>query len=259
MTEVLGNIILVGGSGAGKSSIINMIAGTKVAPISSAAIGCTFESTSHTLPVHGRNFKFFDTAGLDEGVRGKVERGVAIAKVYKLITRLDGGINLLMICMRGPRIKDTADQNWEIFHEIICKKQIPTTLVVTGLENEENLDEWWWNNRGTFEDQGIRPDDTACITTIRGRTLWDGCRVFDDHYENSLAKIQNLILNRVLLRPLRINKINWFYEVARKFFSFFGWTKIREPKEVQKIADACGMSTEERARFREELAKIDIW
>jgi len=142
------------------------------------------------------------------------------------------------------------------FHEILCKKQVPTVLVVTGLEHEENLDEWWWKNREAFEHQGIRPDDTVCITATRGKLIRHGRRVFDDDYEQSLAKIQNLILNRTLLRPPFVNKSKWFYEVTRKFFFFFQWTTIRKAKDIQKIADACGMSNEETARLKQELVKI---
>lgn len=195
------------------------------------------------------------TVGLNEGEKGTMERSVAIANLYKLITNLDGGISLLMFCIRGPRIKDATHQNWKIFHDIICKKEIPTVLVVTGLENEEDLNEWWWNNRGTFEDQDIHPDDTACITAIRGRKLDDGCHVFDDHYQASQGKILTLILNRVLLRVRQVNKINWFYTITRSFFFFFRWAKIREAKEIQEIADVCGMSKEETNRLREELNK----
>ena len=67
MSKVLGNIILVGETGVGKSSIINMIAGTKLAEPPDKETARTFGHHPYTLPVHGRNFKFFDTAGLDEG------------------------------------------------------------------------------------------------------------------------------------------------------------------------------------------------
>ena len=255
MTEVFKNVILVGETGVGKSSIINMIAGAKCALTSNGAAGCTFEHHPYSLPVYGRNFNFFDTAGLNEGEKGSVERGVAIAKLYKLITHLDGQIDLLMFCMRGPRIKDATHQNWKIFHEILCKKQVPTVLVVTGLENEDNMDEWWWNNRETFEDQGIRPDDTACITAFRGRRLRDGSCAFDDQYEKSQAKIQNVILNRVLLRPRDVNMVDWFYEVLHLIFLFFQWTMLWEAKEILEIINTCSMSREEATRFREELGK----
>jgi hypothetical protein len=198
--------------------------------------------------------------GLDESERGTMKRSVAISKLYKLITGLDrdGGISLLMLCMRGPRMRDTTERNWRVFHEILCKKQVPTILVVTGLENEENsMDAWWWDNRGKFERQGIHPDDTACITAIRGRPLKDGCCPFDDQYEESQAKILNMILNRVLFHAWHDNKINWFYRAIRSFFSFFRWTKIQEPKEIQEIADACDMSREETDRFRRELAIVN--
>ncbi|OAX42325.1 hypothetical protein K503DRAFT_790238 [Rhizopogon vinicolor AM-OR11-026] len=227
----IGNIILVGETGVGKSSIINMIAGTKLAETPDKETARTFGHHPYTLP-------------------DSMRENLKVVELYKLITGLNGGINLLMFCMSAAagaqKINNAVHQNWKIFSEILCKKQVPSVLVVTGLEQEENMDEWWWNNRRLFEDQGIRPDGTACITTIRGKTLRDGCRAYDEHYEKSQAKIPNLILNRVLLRPWRVDKINWFYE----------WTKIREAKEIKKIVKACGMSREETARFKEELAKI---
>lgn len=253
MSENFGNIVLFGETGAGKSSIINMIAGGHVAEISSRATGCTFQYHGYDLPMHGRNFKIFDTAGLNEGdnLKGTVNRTAAIAQLYRVIIDLDGGINLLMFCMRGPRIKNAAHENWKVFHNILCKKKVPTVLVVTGLENEENMDWWWRDNKGAFEEQGIRPDATACITATRGRTLRDGSHAFDDQFEESRAKVMNLILDRALCHKQRVDKIKWFYEVSRACWQ----SETQEAEEIQQIVKTCGMSEEEAKRFREELAK----
>jgi len=156
----------------------------------------------------------------------------------------------LMFCMRGPRIKNVMHQNWKLFNDILCKKEVPIVLVVTGLENEENMDGWWWTNKEAFEAQGIRPDGTACITAIRGRTLRDGIsHAFDEQYDESRAKLATLMLNRVLVRARKVEKIAWFYDVTHSFFFFFRWTTKHEAKEIREIADACGMSEEDAREF----------
>ncbi|KAF8310052.1 P-loop containing nucleoside triphosphate hydrolase protein [Amanita rubescens] len=119
------NVVIFGETGAGKSSLVNMIAGSTVAQISTRAVGCTFRSTSFPVKIGGKRFNVHDTAGLDE----------------------DTGISLLVFCLRGPKIKEASVKNWRLFWEIICQRRVPVILAVTGLENEEKgMDNWWTEN-----------------------------------------------------------------------------------------------------------------
>ncbi|OAX36643.1 hypothetical protein K503DRAFT_721067 [Rhizopogon vinicolor AM-OR11-026] len=256
MTESCGNIVLFGETGVGKSSIVNMIADAQIAQVAVRGHVSTFQYHSYVLPVHGRNFTIFDTAGIDEGDDG-VPRTEAIAGLYKLIIGLNGGINLLMLCMRGPRIKNATHRNWKAFYEILCKKQVPAVLAVTGLENMENMDDWWWDNRDKFEKQGIRPDATACITAIRGRMGPNGNLLHEIHFTASRAKVMTIITDKVLRCAPELEKIEWFSNVTTSYlFGWVRWTTTQEAAEIEKIVDTCGMSEKEAEKFREELRAI---
>ena len=60
------NIIIFGQTGAGKSSIINMLAGSGVAEVSDSASGCTSSNKRYSIPREDNNYTFWDTPGLNE-------------------------------------------------------------------------------------------------------------------------------------------------------------------------------------------------
>lgn len=100
------NVVIFGETGAGKSSVINMIAGEKIAITSSSLSGCTFDSTKYMVAINGIQFRLWDTAGLNETEHGTVATKDAIIRLYRLINELslNGGVNLLVYCVRAPRI-----------------------------------------------------------------------------------------------------------------------------------------------------------
>ncbi|KAF8970952.1 P-loop containing nucleoside triphosphate hydrolase protein [Flammula alnicola] len=122
------NIIVFGESGAGKSSIVNMLVGSDVAKISSLATGCTFESNPYDFNIEDVLFKIHDTAGLDEGEAGRVPKIEAIVQLWKLLRDLKDGVSLLIFCMRAPRMKDSPKNNWSLFHDILCQKKVPIVI-----------------------------------------------------------------------------------------------------------------------------------
>jgi len=270
MTVDKSNIILFGESGAGKSSVVNMLSTDEhTADISSGARGCTFESRSFDVDVLGHPMTIWDTAGLDEGDAGRIPKSEAIVLLYKLLRSLSDGISLLMFVMRAPRIKGSAPQNWKLFHEVICQKKVPIVIVITGLENEENMDDWWWMNKGAFQNYEIHPTGFACITASRGKRNKDGRGKFDDEYENSRDKVQRLIRSTCLTSPWCVPAAEWFKNIVNVTFTFrdrwcgLGTKKVRH-EEIQEVAgeafnqlvSTCGMSDNEARDLAEKMKGV---
>ncbi|KAF9222622.1 hypothetical protein BS17DRAFT_735456 [Gyrodon lividus] len=164
------NVVVFGESGVGKSSVINMIAGKNVTKTSNDAVGCTFCHQCHEVILNGLKVNLWDTAGLDEGTEGTVPAIQAeenLKAFLRQVTRR-AGIDLLMYCVRGTRLRKALLRNYNIFYAAICRKKVPVALIVTGLENYEGeMDSWWTEHAEDLVKHGMRFDAHACVTTIQ--------------------------------------------------------------------------------------------
>ena len=186
------NVVVFGEAGVGKSSLINMIAGRQLSPISGDASGCTFKSTSFDVELKGKLVRFWDTAGLNEGDAGTVVAKDAIINLYMLLKSLENGISLLVYCIRGPRIRDSTVTNYKMFYHGLCQEKVPIVLVVTGLEAEESMDEWWTRNGKRFNKQKMTFSGQACVTATKGK-IRKGTHMFEQEYEESTGKVRKLV------------------------------------------------------------------
>lgn len=212
----------------------------------------------------GTSFKFWDTAGLNEGEGGRVPNVEAIVRLYQLIMSLHDGISLLVFVMRAPRIKDASVKNWILFREIICRSQVPAVIAVTGLEGEYNMDAWWTQNQNTFRSQGINPADHACVSGTRGKQNRNGTHKYDDEYGQSREKMLGMVKRHYLRQPWRPHRVEWFREVVSVSYESRGWCRSpREKKEIRQVAGQgieqlkrqCAMSDDEARKLGERLMK----
>ncbi|KAF5344700.1 hypothetical protein D9757_013894 [Collybiopsis confluens] len=198
----LPNVVLFGSTGCGKSSVVNMLldgndSSVARANVSSRAIGCTFESKSYVAEIGGKNYKVWDTTGLNEGDEGMVANTEAFKQLCRLIKHLSykgNGVSLLVFVMRGPRVTENNEKNFEVFFDGFCKKEVPIVIAVTGLENEEVIDQWWVDNKSAFDKRQMYFNGSACITATSGnfhKAL--GCGVHEHVYRQSIPKVQRLI------------------------------------------------------------------
>jgi len=99
-------------------------------------------------------------------------------------------VNLIIYCVRGSRFTDIVRVNYDLFYGIVCEKKVPIVLVVTGLELEGNMDDWWNRYEKTIKRMGMARafDEYACVTTTTGKD-----DIYQEEYELSASKVWKLV------------------------------------------------------------------
>ncbi|KAF8232781.1 hypothetical protein L208DRAFT_1396845 [Tricholoma matsutake] len=264
-----------------------MVAGNSVAAVSSSIHGCTFTSERYAVNILGSMFNLYDTAGLGAGDVGIVPGNEAIVQLFRLLKSLDTGVNLLVFCMRGTpsRIKDAA-HNWRLFHEIICRNQVPIIMAITGLEQEVVMDEWWVRNKSAFQQYGMYPQGVGCITATQGKHVEhvpQPPKAFrhpgespspvpvpvayslDDEYQESREKMRRLLRAHHLETPWRMQSTEWFSTVVNVTYSSgtWPWSRTKEHRTVEtvvgpgirQLVDRCEMTEDEATHLGDMLSE----
>jgi hypothetical protein len=186
------NIVIFGATGAGKSSVINLMAGRQVARTSPDQERCTLDWEEYTISFdNGTRYQVFDTVGLQEPRPESGEYLTAITNADDLIDALKkrGGINLLLFCVRVGRVTATMQSNYRLFFEFFCQEKVPLALVVTGLEREPgDMEDWYTRNGGIFEEYDIHSVRHVCITAA---TAIDGRHRV--RYEESRRSVRSVV------------------------------------------------------------------
>jgi tRNA U34 5-carboxymethylaminomethyl modifying GTPase MnmE/TrmE len=221
------NIILFGETGVGKSSVINLIAGRPLAQTSPDVQGCTMSFKPYTFPAHGRTLHIWDTVGLEEpemGVNGYLP---AIEQACELIHHLtrQGGVDLLLFCIRGNRVTATTQSNYRLFYEVLCKSSVPIALVITHLEREADMEKWWERNEESLEKYGIKAAGHACVTGLPTHRK----------YEESQRNIARLLEGHNGDGRFNMPTEGWLVEFLRMFGLFAPLKKESKRKDIMKV------------------------
>ncbi|KAG9316457.1 P-loop containing nucleoside triphosphate hydrolase protein [Chiua virens] len=241
------NIVLFGETGVGKSSVINLIAGRQIASVSPDAEGRTLSSRRYSFPVGTRAFHIWDTAGLEQPEMGAVGYMAAIEGALALIHQLaeQGGVDLLLFCMRGNRVTATTQSNYRLFYEVLCRCQVPIALVITHLEREPNMEAWWTRNLASLERYGIKATGHACVTGLPTHS----------QYPESRASIQRMLGGYNGQGKYVMPADSWFIEFLRFFGLFAPPKKNLKKKELLKVlTKRCKLNTKIAQELAERLA-----
>ena len=135
---------------------------------------------------HGDDkYMFWDTAGLNEAEDGTMSSQAAVQNLLRLVK--DHGVDLLIYCIRG-RLPNIIRVNYDLFWGIICRKEVPIVLVVTGLEGKDDMDEWWKENQKAIKKMTMSFNGHACITSWKGRK-----NRYEKEYKESAEEVWKLV------------------------------------------------------------------
>ncbi|KIJ67596.1 hypothetical protein HYDPIDRAFT_38087 [Hydnomerulius pinastri MD-312] len=242
------NIILFGETGVGKSSVINLISGMPVAKVSSDVDGCTMDSRDYIFDLKdGTKVNIWDTVGLEEPEMGVNGYLAAIEKAHALICKLSaaGGVDLLLFCIRGSRITATTQSNYRLFYDVLCNKKVPIALVVTNLEREMRMEDWWVRNEASIRKYGIESAGHACVTGVQAAT---------GKYEESRAAILELLSRYNGSGGYSMPVESWFLRLLMGLSNLLHDKNPPRGKEmVRTLIKRCGMDSETAQRLAAQL------
>lgn len=207
--------------------MINLIAGKEIAKVSSQAAGCTPTIQAYKIQSAGDTYTIWDTPGLNEGEEGNVPTQEVFKQLNNLITR--SRINLIVYCLRGSRLTGITQVNYDLFHGIMCEGMVPIVLVVTGLELENDMDQWWNRNAKVIEDMGMTFEGYACVTTIR-----NGANIYGEKFRVSQDMVWALLKEHTLSVPWTPRQ-KWHAEVPQKMDAYMKQYRLRTGKEKKLL------------------------
>ncbi|KAF8836413.1 hypothetical protein BDN67DRAFT_332348 [Paxillus ammoniavirescens] len=163
------NVIFIGEMGAGKSSIINLIADANLARTSNDAAACTTEIAHYDVQIWGRTYRLWDTPGLNAPSRFRFsvpapEKGL---KSFLRERYLAGEIDLLVFCVRSGRTHKSMENAYNTFCKTTRQVAAPVVIAVTCLEKmQPAMDTWWVQNGKKLEQKGLVFDGHVCVTCV---------------------------------------------------------------------------------------------
>ena len=187
-TQDVFNVVIIGQTGVGASSLINAITGISQAPVSTDVSPCTKSFTAYPFTLNGRSFRLIDSPGF-----GSFK--CPTSTITKALRELDAqfGIDLVVNCLRGTRGDANAGyQNYTAIRSAVSD-DVPIVAVITCLERYgETMGHWWSTNEADLKARRMVFADHACVTTLDASTTRDA--MFKDRLSESERAAKQLIM-----------------------------------------------------------------
>ena len=142
-----------------------------VAETSSGIKSCTQKAQPYSFTLSSQiPLCIIDTPGID------ATDSDSVIDVIKFLPNTQD-IDLLLFCIKRGRFTASMQRAHYLISELLRRHRVPLALVVTHLEEEDIMEDWWWRNEQTIKMFGICPVGHACVTAVPADEMYAAQRV----------------------------------------------------------------------------------
>lgn len=149
------HIAIVGLTGVGKSTLVNVLTGSNRANVTNDAKPCTAQPDRYDVEMEGTRYTLWDTRGLNEaseqGAMGPVAwfRSLlrntpdADRKLREFLRGKNPKISLILFCIEAEKIRvDAQWKNYDKIYTKFCKRKAKVAVVVTRMDGNTKKTDW---------------------------------------------------------------------------------------------------------------------
>ncbi|CAF1254743.1 unnamed protein product [Adineta steineri] len=215
-------ILIIGQTGVGKSSVVNLLADEKKANVSDAAVGCTFSFDSYHVMHNDQPYELIDTIGLNEGSKGKVIQKEALKKLITFIKQNKRGFNCVLFVIKKGRVDDAFEKNHYLFYKTLLQEKIPAILFVGHCEQDEPMSAWYLQEENVNFLHPYHFSQVVCSTALEGGRFAEQIKPLREETRTNLWKA---IVDKMLDKPIPVEAdLNMIKRLWNGVCDYFGFT-----------------------------------
>lgn len=254
-------ILLVGTTGAGKSSVINMLPNDPqcvddIAQSSLSSRGVTDRSDAYHKIIANQLYRVFDSAGLGEGPTGTVPTDLAVKMLYDVLIS-EPVINLIVVVIRSGRLDGMAENNL-LLMRLLAGDEIPIVIVFTHVDQlKKDADHVnWWNEQPESIRKRFPCLAHTCLSANKGRYKEEWRHDLYDTTRDNLLKLitENASHPGFKVKARADGRTDDFFNKLRELLGKPSWSDVKFCDELRQVLLSYGIAGNHAKNFALQLA-----
>lgn len=163
------NVLIIGETGVGKSSVVNLIAGEVRAEVSPDCDVCTTKTTRYDITIGSMSLHVWEIVGFNQP-RDPTDNEIPVPDVDLGSILADDkatAVDVVLFCMRAERVREITKKFFNFVKDMFGD-QVPIVLVINHWAKRD-MEDWWRQNEEPLRTKrGIEGDEHVCVTGIGG-------------------------------------------------------------------------------------------